>query len=95
MYAPIIHWANDMTFCWQCHAGIKGGGGQPPLEFAKLNIADITGNEKKKIVIFHICVRPQLHVYFKQNPIKYQEFSNRIYTGSNCLISCHKVIVSL
>ena len=45
--------------------GSKGGSGTPPpLEFAKLNIADITGNEKK-IVIFHICALPQLHV--KQN----------------------------
>ena len=36
--------------------GSRGGvgGSGPPLEFAKLNIADITGNEK--IVIFHICV---------------------------------------
>ena len=34
-----------------------------PLEFAKLNIPDITGNEK--IVIFHICALPQLYV--KQN----------------------------
>ena len=31
--------------------GSRGGGGvggvRPPLEFAKLNITDITGNEKK------------------------------------------------
>ena len=43
--------------------GSRGGGGRgpdPPLEFAKLNIADITGNEK--IVIFHICALPQLYV---------------------------------
>ena len=33
--------------------GSRGGFG-PPLEFAKLNIADITRNEEK-IVIFHIC----------------------------------------
>ena len=30
------------------------------LEFAKLNIADITG--VKKLVIFHICALPQLYV---------------------------------
>ena len=36
-------------------------GGIPQLEFAKLNIADITGNEKK-LVIFHICALPQLYV---------------------------------
>ena len=39
------------------HARIKGGGGsrvRTPLEIAKLNIADISGNEKK-LVIFHIC----------------------------------------
>ena len=35
-------------------ADLEGGSGPPPpLEFAKLNIADITGNEK--LVIFHIC----------------------------------------
>ena len=49
--------------------GSRGGAGgvrtpPPPIEFAKLNIADITGNEKKE-VIFHICALPQL--YFKQN----------------------------
>ena len=43
--------------------GVGGGGGvRTPLEFAKLNIADITGNEK---IIFHICALPQLYV--KQN----------------------------
>ena len=31
------------------------------LEFAMLNIADITGNEKN-LVIFHICALPQLYV---------------------------------
>ena len=36
--------------------GVRGSG-PPPLEFAKLNIAYITGNEKK--VIFHICALPQ------------------------------------
>ena len=41
--------------------GVGGGPDPPPLEFAKLNIADITGNEKK-IVIFHICALPQLNV---------------------------------
>ena len=41
--------------------GSRGGvGSGPPLEFAKLNIADITGN--KKFVIFHICALPQLYV---------------------------------
>ena len=46
-------------------ADLEGGSGGsgPPLEFAKLNIADITRNEK--IVIFHICALPQL--YIKQN----------------------------
>ena len=43
--------------------GGLGGPGPPPLEYAKLNIADITGNEK--LVIFHICLLPQLYV--KQN----------------------------
>ena len=45
--------------------GSRGGVGgvRTPLEFAKLNIADITGNEK--LVIFHICALPQLYV--KQN----------------------------
>ena len=48
------------------HARIQGGGGDPdpdpdpdpppPLEFAKLNIADITGNEKNSN--FHICALP-------------------------------------
>ena len=27
-------------------ADLEGGRGDPPLEFAKLNIADITGNEQ-------------------------------------------------
>ena len=43
--------------------GGGGGGSGPPLEFAKLNIADITRDEK--IVIFPICALPQLYV--KQN----------------------------
>ena len=36
-------------------ADLEGGSGGsgPPLEFATLNIADITGNEK--LLIFHIC----------------------------------------
>ena len=34
--------------------GRGGAESPPPLEFTKLNIADITGN-MKKIVIFHIC----------------------------------------
>ena len=48
-----------------CMRGSRGGGGgartPTPLEFAKLNIADITGNEKK-IIIFHFCALPQLYV---------------------------------
>ena len=44
--------------------GSRGGWGGGP-DFAKLNIADITGN--KKIVIFHICALPQLYV--KQNQL--------------------------
>ena len=41
--------------------GSRGGGGSgPPREFAKLNIADITGNEK--ISYFHILALPQLYV---------------------------------
>ena len=44
--------------------GSRGGGGPDPLEFAKLNIADITGNEKK-LVMFHNSALPQLYV--KQN----------------------------
>ena len=51
-----------------CMRGSRGGGRggrvRTPLEFAKLNIADIIRNEKK-IVIFHICALPQLYV--KQN----------------------------
>ena len=45
--------------------GSRGGVGgvRTPPEIYKLNIADITGNEK--IVIFHICALPQLYV--KQN----------------------------
>ena len=49
-------------------ADLQGDGGgvvvrtpPTPLEFAKLNIADITGNEKK-LVIFHISALPQLYV---------------------------------
>ena len=53
-----------MYICGAC-ADLDGGSGGsgPPLEFAKLNIADITGNEK--LVIFQICSLPQLYV--KQN----------------------------
>ena len=47
------------TTCADLEEG-SGGPDPPPLEFAKLNIADITGNEK--IVIFHICALPQLYV---------------------------------
>ena len=43
--------------------GGVGGVGTPPLEFEKLNFANITGNEK--LVIFYICSLPQLYV--KQN----------------------------
>ena len=43
------------------HARIWRGVGGGGLEFAKLNITDITGNEKKK-VIFNICALPQLYV---------------------------------
>ena len=43
--------------------GGVGGGPDPPWNFAKLHIADITGNEK--LVIFHICALP--HLYVKQN----------------------------
>ena len=38
------------TWEWKCMRGSRGGpgggGAQTPLEFAKLNIADISGNEK-------------------------------------------------
>ena len=46
--------------------GSRGGvrGVRTPLEFAKLNFADITENAKK-LVIFHICALPQFYV--KQN----------------------------
>ena len=42
-------------------ADLEGGSGGsgPPLEFGKLNIADII---IKKSVIFHICALPQLYV---------------------------------
>ena len=42
--------------CMRGSRGGSGGGGQ----FAKLNIADITGNEK--IIYFHICALPRLYV---------------------------------
>ena len=52
----------DTAIIRTCMRGSRGGvGGIPQLEFAKLNIADITGNEKK-LVIFHICALPQLYV---------------------------------
>ena len=36
--------------------GSRGGGGQDPLEFAKLNIADITRNEKNMPSYFsYLC----------------------------------------
>ena len=64
-------WGNDFEIVtewisWEYSMrGSKGGGGgfrtPPPPEFAKLNIADITGNKK----ISHICALPQLYV--KQN----------------------------
>ena len=55
----IIH--NKPNTCADLEGGSGGSG--PPLEFAKLKIADINGNEK--LVIFHICSLPQLYV--KQN----------------------------
>ena len=54
----------ERRFLFDACADLEGGSrgsGHPPLEFAKLNIADITGNEKK-LVIFHICALPQLYV---------------------------------
>ena len=53
---------NHVDTCADLEGGGVGGSG-PPLEFAKFNIADITG--MKKIVMFHICSLPQLYV--KQN----------------------------
>ena len=44
------------------------GGPDPPLEFAKLNIAAITGNEK--ISYFHICALPQLYVKHNQSYLR-------------------------
>ena len=58
--------------------GSRGGWGGP--EFAKLNIADITGNEKnEKIVIFYICALPQLYVnqnqsYLRLDPPPWKKF---------------------
>ena len=43
--------------------GYRGGS-----EFAKLNITDITGNEK--IASFHICALPQLYVKVGPPPEK-------------------------
>ena len=55
--------------------GSKGGvQTPPPLEFAKLNIAYITGNEKIKLVIFHICALPQLYVKVEP-PLPPENFS--------------------
>ena len=34
--------------------GMGGGTGPPPLEFARLNIADITGNEKNSYFLY-VC----------------------------------------
>ena len=52
----------DVYACADLEGGSGGSG--PPLDFAKLNFADITENAKK-LVIFHICALPQFYV--KQN----------------------------
>ena len=58
----ILYRITRKSTCSSC-ADLGGGGPDPP-GICKLNIADITRNEKK-IVFFHICALLQLYV--KQN----------------------------
>ena len=60
--------------------GGRGGGGTHPLEFAKLNIADITGNEKKKL--FFIFVH--FHSYTSDRIIP--QNNNRISSIQVCVM---------
>ena len=58
---PHFQFASNVDVMYTCADPEGGSGGSgPPLEFAKLIIADINGNEK--LVIFHICALPQLYV---------------------------------
>ena len=41
---------------------VGGGGSEPPLEFAKINIADITGNENENISYFSYLCTSKLYV---------------------------------
>ena len=52
--SALVNCERILYSCADLEGGAGGSG--PPLEFAKLNIADITGNEK--LVIFHICSLP-------------------------------------
>ena len=56
-----------MTTCADLEGGL--GGSDPPLEFAKLNIADITGNEKK----FLLKVGPPLEKFSGSAPGLYSK----------------------
>ena len=50
--------------------GFRGGGGPdpPPLEFAKLNIADITGNEKISYFSY-LCIGPPPEKFSGSAPV--------------------------
>ena len=69
-----------ILYCFMCMyvhscADLKGGSRPPPPpEFANLNIAHFTGNEKIKLVIFHICALPQLYVKVEP-PLPPEKFS--------------------
>ena len=61
--------------------GSRGGGGSgPPMEFAKLNIADITGNEKNSYFSYYFV---HFHSYT----------SNRINPQNNNQITSIQVCV--
>ena len=51
--------------------GSRGGSG-PPLEFAKLNIANITGNEKISYFSY-LCIGPPLEKFSGSAPAHEQE----------------------
>ena len=53
---------NNMRYICAC-ADLEGGseGSGPPLEFPKLNIADITGNEK---IVFDITGNEKISYFF-------------------------------
>ena len=51
-YLKILKVQNDRIGTCRSCADIGGGGVRTPLEFAKLNIADITGNEKNSYLSY-------------------------------------------